>query len=260
MPKLPEQYQFLDLSDYGRPLAVRIAQMLRKTTLTPIHVTLGFVISGLLGIYCILNEYYLGAVFFLILKSILDAADGELARIKNRPSYTGRFLDSVSDIILNFLIVLSIWYITNGSVWMAILAFIGLELQGTLYNYYYAILRSRHQGDTTSRVFETQVPRAHQGEEQKHVTLLFIMYRLCYGVFDRIIYALDRGACTARNIPNWLMTAVSTFGLGFQLLLIGLMLVFGLESYILPFFLFYSVFILVFIGLRRLINRENLLP
>ncbi|MBT8320407.1 MAG: CDP-alcohol phosphatidyltransferase family protein [Eudoraea sp.] len=260
MPKLPVQYRFLDLSDYGRPLAIRIAKALQHTRLTPIHVTLGFVLAGLLGIYCILNQFYLGAVFFLILKSILDAADGELARLKNRPSYTGRFLDSVSDIILNLLIVLSIWYVTDGSVWLAILAFIGLELQGTLYNYYYAILRNRHQGDTTSRIFETEIPTAHEGEAQKHVNLLFRLYQICYGGFDKIIYALDSKASTARHIPNWLMTAVSTFGLGFQLLLIGLMLVVGLDVYILPFFLSYSTFILVFIGLRRLINRENLLP
>jgi phosphatidylglycerophosphate synthase len=32
--------------------------------------------------------------FFIILKSIIDGADGELARIKNT-SYTGRYLDSV---------------------------------------------------------------------------------------------------------------------------------------------------------------------
>lgn len=260
MPKLPVQYRFVDLSDYGRPLAIRIAHMLRNTPLTPIHVTLAFVASGILAIYCILNHWYLGAVFFLILKSILDAADGELARLRGRPSYTGRFLDSVSDIILNLLIVFSIWYVTDGSVWLAILAFMGLQLQGTLYNYYYAILRSRHQGDTTSRVFETQIPKAHEGEEQKHVTLLFRLYQFCYGGFDKIIYALDRSACNARKMPKWLMTAVSTFGLGFQLLLIGLMLVFGLGKYILPFFLTYSIFILIFIAIRRLINRENLLP
>ena len=260
MPKLPIQYQFLDLSDYGRPMAIRIAKALCHTSITPIHVTLGFVLAGLLGIYCILNQYYVGAILFLILKSILDAADGELARLKNRPSYTGRFLDSVSDIILNLLIVISIWHVTNGSAWLAVLAFLGLELQGTLYNYYYAILRNRHQGDTTSRIFETKIPKAYEGEAQKHVTLLFRLYQICYGGFDRVIYALDRNACTARHIPKWLMTAVSTFGLGFQLLLIGIMLVSGLDVYILPFFLGYSIFILVFIGLRRLINRENSLP
>ncbi|MBT8312583.1 MAG: CDP-alcohol phosphatidyltransferase family protein [Flavobacteriaceae bacterium] len=260
MPKLPAQHQFIDLSDYGRPIAIRIAQALQKTRFTPVHVTLAFVASGLLAVYCILNEYYLAAICFLILKSILDAADGELARLKNRPSYTGRFLDSVSDIILNLLIVLSIWYVTGGAVWLAILAFIGLELQGTLYNYYYTILRNRHQGDTTSRIFETKIPIAYEGEKQRHVTFLFRLYQFFYGGFDRVIYAMDRDASKAKNFPKWLMTAVSTFGLGFQLLLIGLMLVLGLAAYILPFFLVYSAFILVFIGLRRLINHENLLP
>ena len=38
---------------------------------------------------------------FIILKSIIDAADGELARVKQTPSYAGRYLDSVFDIILN---------------------------------------------------------------------------------------------------------------------------------------------------------------
>jgi hypothetical protein len=51
------------------------------------------------------------------------------------------------------------------------------------------------------------------------------------------------------------MTAVSTFGLGFQLLVIGLMLAFGLEDFIFPFFIAYSGFIFVFIGIRRYINR-----
>ena len=40
-------------------------------------------------------------------KSILDAADGELARIKKTPSYVGRFLDSISDLVLNFLIIMA---------------------------------------------------------------------------------------------------------------------------------------------------------
>ena len=257
MSKLPPSQQFLDLSDYGRPLGRQIAYWLRGTPLTPIHVTLGFVLSGLVAIWCILEGLYWGAVLFLLLKSVLDAADGELARVKNTPSYTGRFLDSLSDMGINLLIVLSIWKVTEGSLWFAFLAFLGLQLQGTLYNYYYAILRKIHNGDTTSRVFETTTPRALDGENQRSVTRLFRIYRFCYGFFDRVIYWLDRQAASARLWPKWLMTAVSTFGLGFQLLLIGSMLVLGLEAYILPFFIAYSAFILVFIGLRRLINLKT---
>src|SRR5690606_22357541 len=108
MAKLLKANQFIDLSDYGRPAAILIADQLKSTRLTPVHVTLSFTISGLIAVYCILQSYYLTAGLFLILKSVLDAADGELSRIKNTPSYTGRYLDSISDIILNFLIVMSI--------------------------------------------------------------------------------------------------------------------------------------------------------
>ena len=61
---------------------------------------------------------------FLILKSILDAADGELGRMNQKPSYIGRYLDSVSDIILNALFFIAIWYITESSIWMGVLAFL----------------------------------------------------------------------------------------------------------------------------------------
>ncbi|MDB4292206.1 CDP-alcohol phosphatidyltransferase family protein [Maribacter sp.] len=255
MSKLPKENQFLDLSDYGRPVARIIAKALKNTSFTPIHVTIAFVISGLIAIACILNHYYWATAFFLVLKSILDAADGELARVKNTPSYTGRYLDSVSDIILNLLILMTIWYVTDGSLVLTILAFFGIQLQGTLYNYYYVILRKKHNGDTTSRVFENETPKALEGEKQRDVDVLFGLYTLFYGVFDTIIYRLDKGAVEAQNLPNWFMTAVSTFGLGFQLLLIGIMLALDLKQFIIPFFIGYSFFILVFIAIRRLINR-----
>lgn len=255
MSKLPQEHQFLDLSDYGRPVAKVIAKSLKRTSFTPIHVTIMFVIAGIIAVACLLNHYYWATLFFLLLKSVLDAADGELAREKKTPSHTGRYLDSVSDIILNLLIFITIWHVTDGPLLLTLAAFFGIQLQGTLYNYYYVILRNKHHGDTTSRVFETDTPTALKGESQKNVDILFYLYTLLYGVFDRIIYKLDRKAVHGEHLPSWFMTAVSTFGLGFQLLLIGCMLVMGLDQYIVPFFIGYSVFILIFIGIRRGLNR-----
>ncbi|WP_339837911.1 CDP-alcohol phosphatidyltransferase family protein [uncultured Maribacter sp.] len=255
MSKLPKQNQFFDLSDYGRPIAQFIAHLLKNTTCTPIQVTLSFFVSGLLAIGCILYGEYWAALFFLILKSVLDAADGELARLKNTPSHTGRYFDSVSDFILNLLFILSIWHITNSDIFIALLAFVGLELQGTLYNYYYVILRNKYNGDTTSRVFENKTPTALSGENQQSVDILYRIYSFCYGPYDRIIYGLDKKAIKGKYLPNWLMTAVSTFGLGFQLLLIGIFLVFDLKTYIIPFFISYSLMIFVFILIRQLLNK-----
>ena len=251
MSKLPQEHKFFDLSDYGRPVAKVIANSLKNTTLTPIHVTIGFIISGLIAIFCILQGHYWLAAFFLIFKSILDAADGELSRIKQQPSYSGRYLDSVADIILNALFFISIWYVTEISFWICFVAFLGLQLQGTLYNYYYVILRNKFNGDTTSRIFENVTPIALKGEKQKHVNILFAMYKILYGIFDKTIYIFDRHADKGKALPKWLMTCVSTFGLGFQLLIIAVLFVSGLKDFILPFFLFYTLMIFVFIGIRK---------
>lgn len=252
MSKLPKEHQFIDLSDYGRPVARVIANALKNTKFTPVDVTIAFVISGLIGIYCIIEGYYWAAAFFLIFKSILDAVDGELARIKETPSYTGRFLDSVSDIILNFIIFITIWQLTDTNIYWSLLAFFGIQLQGTLYNYYYVILRNRFEGDTTSRIFEDATPIALPGEKQKNVNILYFIYKALYGVFDEIIYALDRKAPEGKPFPNWLMSLVSTFGLGFQLLIISLLLVLGLKAFIIPFFIGYSAMIFVFILIRKI--------
>ena len=252
MSKLPKSHKFIDLSDYGRPAARIIANSLKKTSFTPVQVTVMFIISGLIAVACMLYGYYWAAAFFLILKSVLDAADGELARIKKTPSYTGRYFDSVDDIVLNFFIFLAIWYITDSSLILALLAFIGIQLQGTLYNYYYVILRNKFNGDTTSRVFEDKTPIALEGENQRNVNFLFMLYKLLYGVFDKTIYFLDKKATNGKHFHKWFMTAVSTFGLGFQLLFISVMLVLGWAAFIIPFFIGYSAMIFVFIGIRKL--------
>lgn len=254
MSKLAAQDKFLDLSDYGRPFGKFLANKLKDTCFTPIHVTLLFGVSGLIAIYCILQGSYYFAGFFIILKSMIDAADGELARLKKTPSYTGRYLDSVFDIILNFLFLMSICYVSQTTFWWTILAFIGIQLQGTLYNYYYVILRNKSiGGDTTSKIFENKSPEALPGETQKSVDILFLLYTIVYGAFDKIIHTLDKDAYKVKTFPNWFMTLVSVYGLGFQLLIIAVMLPLNLIEYIIPFFILYTALIFVIIGIRKVL-------
>ncbi len=253
MPKLPKKYQFIDLSDYGRFVAYWIASNLKNTNIKPIHVTSWFIVSGVLAIICMLYRYDIAAACFLILKSILDAADGELARIKNTPSYVGRYYDSIADIILNFLFLLAFWYIADASLIYTFLAFIGIQLQGTLYNYYYVILRNNVNGDTTSRVFEDSTPKAMKGEKQSTVNLFYKIYNTLYITFDKTIYWLDKEAINSQPFPRWFMTLLSTFGLGFQLLIMAVMLVLNLEIYTIPFFIAYSALIFLFIAIRRFV-------
>ncbi|MFT4575477.1 MAG: hypothetical protein ACI9SJ_002098 [Flavobacteriaceae bacterium] len=253
MSKLPSTHKFIDLSDYGRPIARLIANLLKDTSITPIHVTIWFVIAGLIAIYCMLFNHLWFAAFFLILKSILDAADGELARLKNTPSYTGRYLDSVSDIILNLLVFMALWYTTDAHFIYTFIAFLGIQLQGTLYNYYYVILRNNLNGDTTSRVFEHDIPIALKGETQESVNVLFALYKFFYGTFDKVIHRLDPSAYKSKLFPNLFMSAISIFGLGFQLLIISAMLVLGYKDAIISFFIWYTLLIFIFIGIRKLL-------
>ena len=252
MSKLTAQDQFLDLSDYARPFGRYLANQLKNTRFTPVHVTLLFGISGLIAVFCILVQQYYWASFFIILKSGIDAADGELARLKKTPSYFGRYLDSVFDIVLNFMLLMAICYITNSSVLIALLAFIGIQLQGTLYNYYYVILRTKSVGgDGTSKIFEYKTPKALPGESQKSVDILFRIYTIVYGGFDKVIHLLDPNAYKVKTFPNWFMTIVSLYGLGFQLLIIALMLPMHWINFILPFFIIYTVIGIVIISIRK---------
>jgi hypothetical protein len=253
MSKLPEKYRFLDLSDYGRPVGHWIASQLKSTFFTPIHVTTMFIIAGIIAIVLMINEYFITAAFFIILKSILDAADGELSRLKNTPSYVGRYYDSIADFLLNFSFLLTFWYITDISIVYMFIAFFGIQLQGTVYNYYYVILRNSVQGDSTSRIFEDSAPKALKGESQHMVNIFYKIYDVLYISFDKIMYFMDKDAKDSPPFPKWFMTILSLYGLGFQLLIMALMLSFNLESYVIPFFIVYSVLLVVFVGLRKFV-------
>ena len=251
MSKLPEKYRFLDLSDYGRPIGHWIASQLKSTIFTPIHVTTMFIIAGVIAIALMINGFYITASFFIILKSILDAADGELSRLKNTPSYVGRYYDSIADFLLNFCFLLAFWYITEISILYMLFAFFAIQLQGTVYNFYYVILRNSVQGDSTSRVVEDSAPKALKGESQYMVNIFYKIYDVLYISFDKIIYFVDKEAKDCSPFPKWFMTLVSMYGLGFQLLIMAIMLSFNLQAYAIPFFIAYSILLILFIGLRK---------
>ncbi len=252
MTKLSKADKFIDLSDYGRPLARIFVKQFLKTSVTPIQVTLLFGISGCLAVACILTHHYLLAGFFLVLKSILDACDGELARAKATPSYVGRYLDSIFDIILNAMILLAIMHIANAPIWATGLAFICVQMQGTLYNYYYVIMRNKLiGGDGTSKIFEYKVPTAFAGETQQAVDISYRTFNVLYSFFDKTIHLLDRQAYKASQMPKWFMSAVSCYGLGFQLLIIAILLPLGYVKFIIPFFIIYTILLFIFIAIRK---------
>lgn len=80
-----------------RPLSLRAATLLARTSVTPTQVTL---LSGLImlsgGVAFGLGWYVLGGALILV-GVITDCIDGDLARLTNQSSRSGAFLDSVLD-------------------------------------------------------------------------------------------------------------------------------------------------------------------
>lgn len=145
-----------------------------------------------------------------------------------------------------------ICYVSSASFWFTIIAFFSIQLQGTLYNYYYVILRTKSVGgDSTSKIFEYKTPKALSGESQQLVNILFKIYTVVYGMFDKIIHFLDSDAYKVKTFPTWFMTFLSAYGLGFQLLIIAIMLPLGWIEFIIPFFVIYSILLFVLIGIRK---------
>ena len=83
------------------------------------------------------------------------------------------------------------------------------------------------------------------------MTLLFRIYTIVYGLFDKIIHALDQEAYKVKTFPNWFMSLLSIYGLGFQLLIIAVMLPLHLIEYIAPFFIAYTLMIFILIAIRK---------
>src|SRR5205085_8780148 len=70
---------------------------------------------------------YLGAAGLLVAKTILDGADGMLARAANRVTALGRYLDSEADLAVNAALFAALGYATGHAV-LAAAAFLVLTL------------------------------------------------------------------------------------------------------------------------------------
>jgi phosphatidylglycerophosphate synthase len=255
MPKLSDEDKFIDFSDYARPLATFLAYHLAKVKINAIQVTFVFFFVGLASVYCVYTNNLVWAAVFLMIKNILDAVDGEIARITQHPSIIGRYLDSVFDFIINLLILIAIYTITDASNLLLILAFLGIEFQCSVYNFYYVIVRQRLNNVESSRIIEYRKPVAYHYESQKIVNVLHAIFLGLYAIFDVFVVFLDKKAISVQDFPKWFMSLCSLLGLGFQLLLICIFLCFGLTNLILPFFAWYSIFGLFVIFIRKIFVR-----
>lgn len=125
--KAVEVEGWLDLLFY-RPLGLRLARLLAAAKFTPDAVTclatICGVVAGHLYFYRALGINVVGMVLH-VLTNLLDNVDGQLARLTNRQSETGKVLDGIGDhlVFVSVYVHITLRHIQNGgSRWMWLVA------------------------------------------------------------------------------------------------------------------------------------------
>jgi len=108
-------------------LALPLVQLLRRLRVPPPAVVLAHSAVGLLAAVAIGAEAFVAAAVLLQLKTLLDNADGQLARASGRVTALGRYLDTEADFLVNAALFVALASVTGAS-WLALAAFAGVTL------------------------------------------------------------------------------------------------------------------------------------
>ena len=174
----------------------------------------------LLTLFCawlIFEERTTVACFLLIVKGVIDAVDGELARIRERPSHVGRYWDTIADTIGLIAVMWSFGVLFSWTPLLTFVLILATLFQYSLFNHYSILMRALGSGDTTSRVDERVKPTAYSWEKQSIVNFFHSTYMLFFSWQDRIIAAL---AGKGSKSLTFELTVSSALGFGMQSLII----------------------------------------
>ncbi len=209
--KLSDSYRWCDEEIVNllisRPLANLIVRVVYPTSVSPNHLTFLSLIAGLtaaLLIICRQVSLFIVAALFVLLKDVLDSADGQLARARQQYTRFGRFFDSLVDVMVNAVLFIAIGiYVMNEyeKIWLmglASLAFLSTTLRVSYHVYYMVSFLHLKQQYTNNRLNEEII---NGDENEGRGTVLFQkLYLFLYGWQDRLMEKIDRWC--ARDVQN----------------------------------------------------------
>jgi phosphatidylglycerophosphate synthase len=162
------------------PLARALVRVLLPLRVPPPAVVLANVAAGLAAAWALGAGGLVAAALLLQLKSILDNADGLLARASGRVTLFGRYLDTEADLLVNAAVFLSLGRVT-GEPWLALAGFCAVTLLlGVGFNLA-RLAREARGGDVSE-------PPASGGRLE---AALQGVYRLLYAPQDRALRAVS---------------------------------------------------------------------
>jgi len=175
------------------------------------------------------------AALLLQVKTLLDNADGRLARLSGRVTLLGRYLDTESDTALNLILFATLGSVT-GQPWLAIAAFCVLTfVLSTDFNFA-QVYREVSDGE----------PKVVHGSGGLIEQVLALIYRAFFAPQDRLIRAFsawrleqalnevedagERRAATLAYHDRGTVLVLANLGLSTQLVVLGICLVAGVPT------------------------------
>jgi len=223
-----------------RPLASVVVRLLLPLRVPPPAVVVANAIAGLAAVYLVVRGNLIGAALLLQVKTLLDNADGQLARRSGRTSAFGRYLDTEVDLLVNVALFAALGHLTGQWV-LAGVAFVALTLVLSI-DFNEDVMYRRTHG-------ELVVTEPATAGEARPSCWLASVYRVVYGPQDRAIqaFAARRLERALENVSDPALRAEATLayhdgftsmvlanlGLSTQLVALGLCLVFAApEAYL----------------------------
>lgn len=207
----------VDLSEWGRPFGRAGASFLNKKPVSVLQVTHFHLLLALVSAVLIAREYIVVACFLLIVKGIIDAVDGELARLRERPSHVGRYWDTFADTIGLIAVMIAFASVLGWSELLTAGMVLATLIQYSLFNHYSVLMRMKGTGDFTSRIDEREQPVAYPWEKQSTVNVFHGIYVVLFSWQDSLVTKCSgKGSSSLRTE----LTVSSFLGFGMQSLVI----------------------------------------
>jgi len=192
-----------------RPLAHPLVLLLARLRVPPPLVVVAAGVAGIAAAVELGRGSLLAAALLLQLKTLLDNADGQLARLTGRTSAFGRYLDSEVDLLVNAALFTALGW-TTGRPALALAGFLALT----------SVLSLNFNAERLSRAAVAE-PEAESGA----TALLRRVYRFAYAPQDRLAEALvaRRPALTG----SIAVSLLANLGMSTQLAAFGLLIALG---------------------------------
>jgi archaetidylinositol phosphate synthase len=192
-----------------RPLAHPLVLVLARLRVPPPLVVAAAGVAGLAGALELGRGSLLAAALLVQLKTLLDNADGQLARLTGRTSAFGRYLDSEVDLLVNVALFAGLAW-TTGRPTVAAAGFLALT----------SVLSLNFNVERLSREAVAE-PEA----EGRATAALRRVYGVVYAPQDRLAEALvaRRPALTSPSV----VSLFANLGMSTQLAAFGLLMAFG---------------------------------